>query len=193
MCCFPIFPLFVSGKHSLTSSLLSWIRLAGKRPSGLSSKVAPLSTLSFHIPPFGSDHFLAPTPTLLSSIFIPPVPYLRTFSATVFSDRCFRAIQIVSCAGLRAVPQPSHSEVPLVISSSFACPKAPPPIAPLSSATATPFCAWCFISPVAIRSFPCNLSTAFPIFKLLGKPDPYTHSIISLTSNPASSIATAIL
>jgi len=51
-----------------------------------------------------------------SSIFIPPVPYFRTFSATVFSDRGFLATVIGSSAGLRAVPQPSHSEDPIVMS-----------------------------------------------------------------------------
>ena len=57
--------------------------------------------------------------TRLISIFIPPVPYFKTFSATVFSAKGFRAIQIGSCAGLRAVPQPSHSELPLVVTKSY--------------------------------------------------------------------------
>ena len=36
----------------------------------------------------------------------------------VVGDNGFLAIQIGSCAGLSAVPQPSHSEVPTVTSSS---------------------------------------------------------------------------
>ena len=53
-------------------------------------------------------------PIRQSSILIPPVPHLRTFSATVFSAKGFRATQIGSFAGFKAVPQPSQTEVPFV-------------------------------------------------------------------------------
>ena len=46
---------------------------------------------------------------LLASMLIPPVPYLRTFSAIVFSLIGFLAKTINSWAGLSAVPHPSHS------------------------------------------------------------------------------------
>jgi len=74
-------------------------------------------------------------------MFIPPTPHFKQFSATVFSPNGFLATVIGSSAGLSEVHRHSRSEVHLVISSSFACPNAPPPIAPLSSATTTPFCA----------------------------------------------------
>jgi hypothetical protein len=45
-------------------------------------------------------------PILLPSMFKAPVPHLKQFAATVFSLRGFRARQIGSVAGLRAVPQP---------------------------------------------------------------------------------------
>ena len=54
---------------------------------------------------------LSSVPTLHPSIFIPPTPHLRQFSATVPSIG-FLATVIGSSAGFRAVPQPSHSEVP---------------------------------------------------------------------------------
>ena len=53
---------------------------------------------------------------LLLSIFIAPVSCSSTFFTIVFSDNGFLATKIGSCAGFKAVPQPSHFEKPFVFS-----------------------------------------------------------------------------
>ena len=96
-----------------------------------------------------------PVPTLDSSIFIPPVPYFKTFSAnhSHFSNG-FIAIHIGSIAGLSAVHRQFHS----FASSIYHC-----------------------------------FSSCLDIFKLLGNQDQYARVMKFLISNPASSIALAIL
>ena len=172
-----------------------------------------------------------------------------------FSLKGFLAITIGSCAGLSAVPQPSQSLLPFVISTS-SCPEPQPslvnafpipdvfvPIYSLSASSndlngkskVSQIKLNCSLvgrlfpnsqfdtQPVSppdllgnnsaifdwgilfssLHSFnqspnqpilsPPLLSIALPMLCDLGKPEPYTHIIWSLISNPASSIATPIL
>jgi hypothetical protein len=104
-----------------TSSLPSWIRLAGQRPfcSGLSNSSRSPSCC---VPPARAPDFAVHFPwgvalalsasesysTRHPSMLIAPVPQRNTFAATVPSIG-FRATQIGSCAGFRAVLNPSYS------------------------------------------------------------------------------------
>ena len=123
-------------------------------------------------------------------MFIPPTPHLRQFSATVSPlSRGLRATVIGSRAGFSAVHRHSRSVCHLVF---ILCHH--------KSVHQKCFAvflhllqSWYIVGQIFSLSFPCNLSTALPIFKLLGNPEPYTHAIISLISNQASSILTAIL
>lgn len=100
------------------------MKFAGKRPrlfAGVAVHFALLSHTSKFTPlsfvlAFASSISLSSCDihTRQASIFIPPTPHLRQFSATVFSESGLRATVIGSRAGLRAVPHHSHSEVPLV-------------------------------------------------------------------------------
>ena len=131
----PPVDLDVFGNPFSTSSLPSCITFAGNLPNNsafftfsltlsadlsfnLGSSIQGLFQPSETFPVVSA--FSPPPPSLSSvsilhpSILIPPVPYFKTFSATVFSDTGFLANTTGSCAGLSAVPQPSYLELPFV-------------------------------------------------------------------------------
>jgi hypothetical protein len=102
----------LSGNPATTSSLPSWIRLAGQRPSVVISEAGvrrcdavcrigttPVALVAVFVVSLG----LTPSirhPSILSA----PVPHFRTLAATEDSLIGLRARQIGSVAGFRAVP-----------------------------------------------------------------------------------------
>jgi hypothetical protein len=99
--------------------------------------------------------------TLELSIFIPPVPHLSTFSATVFSLKGLRATVTGSSAGLRDVHRHSRSEVHLSTTThSFGFNHQ----VPLSFGILPCH----FLIPITSLSLPSNLSIAFQILSDFG-------------------------
>lgn len=126
-------------------------------------------------------YVLSSFPILEASMFIHPVPYFNTFSATVFSLSGLRTSVHNSIEGFKAVPHHSHSVFHFVSV-----------LFHLNSQCVPSLFQVRFTVLTNSLSFHWSLSIAFPTSRLFGNPLPYTQAIKSRISNQASSRFTAI-